>query len=113
MRANEVIQLEWPTGEWNDPMPPTIDFDQALIRVTSTHTKTKKPRLVPLSQYAAETLLTLWEARKGKKIRSLSNRLFLAPAGQPVAYSKVEWPFRQARKKTGIVGLWLHDLKGT
>ena len=57
MRLGEIFKMRWQE----------IDFDNNLIRVVGTNTKTERPRVAPLSQRAKDELEKLKEISDGEK----------------------------------------------
>lgn len=75
-----------------------VDFDNNLIRVVGTNTKTERARLVPLSQRAKN------ELEKLKKISS---------SEKPFPFTDIKRSFATAKRLAKIDGLHFHDLRRT
>ena len=92
-RLGEIMKLTWDR----------VDLQRGFIKLRSTDTKTREPRLVPLTE---DTRMCLTEL---SKVRSLStNRVFLYE-GKPVAEIKVG--FKAALRRAGIEDFRFHDLR--
>lgn len=88
MRRGEIFKLHWED----------IDFDNNLIRVIGTNTKTEKPRIVPLSERAKGELKKLREITKGEN---------------PFPYKEIKRSFATAKRLAKINDLHFHDLRRT
>ncbi|MCY7348919.1 MAG: site-specific integrase [Pyrinomonadaceae bacterium] len=88
MRRGEIFKLRWQD----------IDFDNNLIRIVGTHTKTERTRIAPLSQRAKDELERL------KKITSGEN---------PFPFIDIKRSFATAKRLAGIDDLHFHDLRRT
>jgi integrase len=88
MRRGEIFKLRWQD----------IDFDNNLIRIVGTHTKTERERIAPLSQRAKD------ELEKLKKITSGEN---------PFPFIDIKRSFATAKRLAGIDDLHFHDLRRT
>jgi len=88
MRRGEIFKLRWQD----------FDFDNNLIRIVGTHTKTERARIAPLSQRAKD------ELEKLKKITSGEN---------PFPFIDIKRSFATAKKLAGIDDLHFHDLRRT
>jgi integrase len=88
LRRGEIFKISW-----ND-----IDFDNGIIRVLGTHTKTERERLAPLSERAK------LELEKLKEISSGAN---------PFPLKDIKRSFATAKKLAKIDDLHFHDLRRT
>jgi len=92
-RLGEIMKLTWDR----------VDLQRGFIKLRTVDTKTKEPRLVPLTPAVRETLMEL------AKVRSLtSNRVFLYK-GKPM--ERIKRTFRTATRKAGIEDFKFHDLR--
>ena len=87
MRRGENFKFRWED----------IDFDNNLIRVIGTNTKTERARLVPLSQRAKVEL---------EKLREISPE-------KPLPFTDIKRSFATAKRLAGIEDLHFHDLRRT
>jgi len=88
MRRGEIFKLRWQD----------IDFDNNLIRIVGTHTKTERERIAPLSQRAKDELEML------KKITSGEN---------PFPFIDIKRSVATAKRLAKIEDLHFHDLRRT
>lgn len=88
MRRGEILKLKWSD----------IDFEMGVIHILGTHTKTQKPRLVPLTERAKLELKIILEFTEG-------DRPF------PITDFKHAWS--TAKRIAGIDDLHFHDLRTT
>jgi integrase len=88
LRRGEIFKISW-----ND-----IDFDNGIIRVLGTHTKTERERLAPLSQRAKDELEKLKEISTG---------------ANPFPLKDIKRSFATAKKLAKIDDLHFHDLRRT
>lgn len=88
MRRGEIFKLRWQD----------IDFNNNLIRIIGTHTKTQRERIAPLSQRAKEELEKLKEITKGEN---------------PFPFIDIKRSFATAKRLAGIDDLHFHDLRRT
>ncbi len=88
MRRGEIFKLNWKD----------IDFDNGLIRVIGTNTKTERARLVPLSQRAKDEL---------EKLKEISN------GDKPFPFTDIKRSFATAKRLAKIDDLHFHDLRRT
>ena len=88
MRRGEIFKLRWQD----------IDFDNNLIRIVGTHTKTERERIVPLSQRAKDELEKLKEISKGEN---------------PFPFTDIKRSFATAKRLAGIEDLHFHDFRRT
>jgi integrase len=95
-RKGEILRLEWPM----------VDLDNREIRIPGTHTKSKKPRTLPIYGEMEQCLLAAKEER---------DRLFpkcrwvCSDAGERIRCFKTQW--KEATKRAGFDGLLFHDLR--
>ena len=89
LRRNEILRLEWES----------IDFDNSVIRVVASHTKTERERLAPFTRRAADALRNLpgYERRTGKVFTG--------------KYIQRSWS--TSKRIAGLVGLQFRDLRRT
>lgn len=87
LRRGEIIKLAW-----ND-----IDFENGLIRILSSNTKTEKPRIVPLSDRSARVL----------------EQLRITSAIRPFPFTDMKSAFARVKEIAGIEDLHFHDLRAT
>ena len=88
MRRGEIFKLRWQD----------IDFDNNLIRIVGTHTKTERERIAPLSQRAKDELEKLKEITAGEN---------------PFPFIDIKRSFATAKRLAGIDDLHFHDLRRT
>ncbi len=88
MRRGEIFKLRWQD----------IDFDNNLIRIVGTHTKTERARIAPLSQRAKDELEKLKEITTG---------------ANPFPFIDIKRSFATAKRLAGIDDLHFHDLRRT
>lgn len=88
LRRGEIFKISWKD----------IDFDNGIIRVLGTHTKTERERLAPLSERAR------LELEKLKEISSSEN---------PFPLKDIKRSFATAKKLAKIYDLHFHDLRRT
>ena len=88
MRRGEIFKLRWQD----------IDFENELIRIVGTHTKTERERIAPLSQRAKEEI---------EKLRPISEGEVIFP------FSNIKRSFATAKKIAKIDDLHFHDLRRT
>jgi integrase len=92
-RKGEILKLEWPQ----------VDLKRGIIKFRSIDTKTKEPRIVPLTPDVHATLAEL------AKVRRLdTNRVFLYD-GKPI--QNIKRAFRSAVRRAGLDDLRCHDLR--
>lgn len=94
MRVTEAVNLH----------ADQIDRDRRVIVLRSQHTKTKRGRLLPISDIVEHALAAIAPAPDG--------RLF-THNGKPMTRHHVHDHFQRACAQLGIAGLWVHDLRGT
>lgn len=87
MRRGEIFKLRWQD----------IDFDNNLIRIVGTHTKTERERIAPLSQRAKD------EPEKLKEITTGEN---------PFPYFDIKRSFATA-KRLGVKRYKLHQIENS
>lgn len=88
MRRGEILKLRWKD----------IEFENNLVRIVGTHTKTQRERITPLSQRAKD------ELEKLKKITAGEN---------PFPFADIKRSFATAKRIAGIEDLHFHDLRRT
>lgn len=88
MRKGEILKSDWPD----------FDFENRIIRIRSTNTKTERARLAPLSDRAAQEL---------ERIRAL------APHERPFPMTDFSGSFETACKLAEIEDLQFRDLRTT
>jgi integrase len=88
LRRGEIFKISWKD----------IDFDNGIIRVLGTNTKTERERLAPLSQRARMEL---------EKIKDIS------PGEKPFPFTDIKRSFATAKRLAGIEDLHFHDLRRT
>ncbi len=88
LRRGEIFKISWKD----------IDFDNGIIRVLGTHTKTERERLAPLSERAR------LELEKLKEISTGDN---------PFPLKDIKRSFATAKKLAKIEDLHFHDLRRT
>lgn len=86
MRRGEIFKLRWDD----------IDFDNGLIRIVGTHTKTERERLAPLSSRAREELT---------RLKDLFND------DRPFPLTDIKRSFATAKRLAGVDDLHFHDLR--
>lgn len=88
LRRGEILKLRWSD----------LDFDNNLIRILGTHTKTERERLAPLSERAKDEL---------NRIKKLSSGV------KPFNFDCFKRSFATAKRIAGIDDLHFHDLRRT
>jgi len=88
MRLGEILKLRWAD----------IDFENGIISVLATNTKTERERLAPLSERARIEL---------EKLKEIS------PGENPFPYKDIKRSFATAKRLAGIEDLHFHDLRRT
>ena len=88
MRRGEIFKMRWTD----------IDFENGVIRIIGTHTKTERERVAPLSSRAKAELQAL---------RLLSGE------DRPFPYTDIKRSFATAKRLAGISDLRFHDLRRT
>ena len=88
MRRGEIFKLRWQD----------FDFENNLIRIVGTHTKTERERIAPLSQRAKDEL---------EKLREITN------GENPFPFIEIKRSFATAKRLAGIEDLHFHDLRRT
>jgi len=98
MRKSEILTLKWSN----------VDFDNGIITIDQTNTKSKKTRRVPINS-TLKTLLIEQKLKCGG-----SDYLFLSPSGSPYKYhDSIKGAFQRTCNKAGITGFRFHDLRHT
>lgn len=88
MRRGEILKLRWDE----------IDFQNSLVNIVGTHTKTEKARIAPLSERTRDALNALAEFRTGER---------------PFPITDFKNSFTTAKRVAGIEDLRFHDLRRT
>lgn len=88
MRRGEIFKLRWQD----------IDFENSLIRIVGTHTKTERERIAPLSQRAKDEL---------DRIKEFSS------SENPFPFTDIKRSFATAKRLAKIDDLHFHDLRRT
>ena len=88
MRRGEILKLRWKD----------IDFENNIIRIVGTHTKTERERIAPLSERAKVEL---------ENIRKFT------PGEKPFPFADFKRSFATAKRFAGIDDLHFHDLRRT
>ncbi len=88
LRRGEIFKLRWQD----------IDFDNGIIHVLGTYTKTERTRLAPLSERARTEL---------EKVRKFST------GANPFPFKEIKRSFATAKRIAGIEDLHFHDLRRT
>ncbi len=92
-RLGEIMKLTWDR----------VDLQRGFIKLRGVDTKTKEPRLVPLTEDTRKCLAEL------AKVRSLAtNRVFLYE-GMPI--NEIKNAFKTATRRAGITDFRFHDLR--
>ncbi len=86
MRRGEIFKLRWKD----------LDYDNNLIRILGTHTKTERERIAPLSQRAKDELDKIREITEGEN---------------PFPFTDIKRSFATAKRLAGIEDLHFHDLR--
>ena len=100
MRKAEALNLTWDR----------VDLRQDFIKLLGTGTKTGEGRLIPISPRLKAMLKRIREREKVGKVVKLTERVFLFKR-KPLA--RFDRAFKTACKKSGIEGLWVHDLRAS
>lgn len=93
MRLEEILSLRWTQ----------VDLNRREIELQ--HTKSKRPRVIPLSDPAVATLVAMHERSSGQYV-------FTNPA-TGTRYRSLRSPFRTACRRAGIEDMRFHDLRHT
>lgn len=88
MRRGEILKLRWQD----------FDFENNMICILGTHTKTERERIAPLSNRAKDELNRIKEFTPGEK---------------PFAFGDFRRSFATAKRLAGIEDLHFHDLRRT
>ena len=88
MRRGEILKLRWRD----------FDFENNIVRIIGTHTKTERERIAPLSQRAKDEL---------ENIRKFT------PGEKPFPFADFKRSFATAKKLAKIDDLHFHDLRRT
>ena len=88
MRRGEIFKLRWQD----------FDFDNGIIQIVGTHTKTERERIAPLSQRAKDEL---------EKIKPITE------GENPFPFCDIKRSFATAKRLAKIDDLHFHDLRRT
>lgn len=88
MRRGEIFKLRWQD----------LDYENNLIRILGTHTKTERERIAPLSQRAKDELDKIRELTEGEN---------------PFPFTDIKRSFATAKRLAKIDDLHFHDLRRT
>lgn len=88
MRRGEILKLRWED----------LDFENNMIRIVGTHTKTEKERITPLSD---------------RTIAELGNLPTFGTIGRVFPFSDFKRSWATAKRIAGIADLRFHDLRRT
>lgn len=88
LRRGELFRLRWQD----------IDFQNRVIRIDATHTKTQREKTVPLTSRAETELLKLKQFAEGPRV---------------FPFADVKRSFNNATKEAGLEGVRFHDLRHT
>jgi integrase len=103
LKRCQQAQAHRPPGEILNLTWDRVDLGRKFIQLRSVDTKTKEPRLVPLTPDVHVALVEI------AKVRRLdTNRVFLYE-GKPI--HSIKTAFRTAVRKAGIRDLRFHDLR--
>jgi integrase len=94
MRKGEILTLTWED----------VDFENNLITVRHTMSKSKKTKLIPISSRVRKLLLE-------QKLKSGGSKYVFIFEGRPIR--DVRRAFEKACKRAGVEGLRFHDLRHT
>ena len=92
-RLGEVVNLTWDR----------VDLGRGFIKLRAVDTKTKEPRLVPITPLVRQSLMEL------ARVRSLGTRRVFLYQGKPL--SGIKRAFQTAVRKAGIEDFKFHDLR--
>jgi len=97
MRKGEIISLKWSN----------VDFDNDLITIEPTNTKSKKQKKIPINSVLRKVFL------EQKLKTGFDEYVFHTPAGKPYnRQDSLKKSFIGACRRAGIKGLRFHDLRG-
>lgn len=99
LRWNEIMNLKWSQS----PKSNYVDFDNNVIVVHSTLSKSRKPRFIPLSAYLRCEFEVLKKTAQGEYI--FANPKTLKP------FNNIRRSFLRAVNSSGLQGLKFHDLR--
>lgn len=97
MRRGEILSLTWTK----------VSLRDNLITLESHDTKTKRRRLVPISQKLQETFLSLRQVQG--KVADIHQHVFLGVTGKPI--KSIQEAFDNAVSRTGLQDVHFHDLR--
>jgi len=100
MRKGEVLELTWDR----------VDLKNDLIRLGVENTKEKKAKYIPLSPRLKELLNRIRKRDKEGTVIRMTDHVFLF-RGKPI--KRFDRAYGTACDKSGITGLWIHDLRAT
>ena len=92
-RLSEILGLTWDR----------VDLKRGFVQLRSQDTKSKKPRLVPMTPDVRRTLQGM------AKVRSLATRHVFLYNGRPLRDFRTS--FRTAMSEAGVSGFRFHDLR--
>ncbi len=92
-RFGEIISLTWDR----------VDLQRGFLKLRSVDTKTREPRLVPLTPAVIESL------RELSKVRCVSSNQVFLYEGKPI--QRIKRAFHTAVRNAGIENLRFHDLR--
>jgi integrase len=94
MRKGEILTLTWED----------VDFDNNILTVKHTISKSKKPKVIPISSKVRKLLLE-------QKLKSGGSNFVFTFEGKPI--KDVRRAFERACKRASIYGFRFHDLRHT
>ena len=97
MRKGEVLSLTWPK----------VNLRENLITLESEDTKTKRRRIIPMSQQLRDMFLTLRQQRG--KVANIQQHVFLGATGKRVI--NIQHSFDGAAERAKLEGVYFHDLR--
>ena len=99
LRWNEIMSLRWSSSDKSS----YVDFDNDVIVIHSSASKSKKSRSIPMS-YALQC--ALFDLKKSSK----SEHVFVnLKTGKP--FNNIRRSFQRAVEETGLVDFTFHDLR--
>ncbi|SDT19518.1 integrase/recombinase XerD [Paenibacillaceae bacterium GAS479] len=78
-----------------------IDIQSRFIELSAEKSKSRKPRLVPISAYTAKLLLKLYEENRA---HFTTDRLFLSVYGEPIGPNHFNKRLKYYGEKAGVAG---------
>lgn len=97
-RKSEILRLEWDR----------VDFESNEIRLLKKHTKTRKPRVVPMNPWVRRAL----EVRKASQKRDPSPFVFPSRYDRNTFQRSNKTAWREAKGRAGLTARF-HDLRHT